>query len=190
MHSSDQTLKPVLIETAKKAEAEGCRFIGSNCGYFGHFQNDVASEVNILCYLSSVIQSSWIAQGLRDDQSIIVICGDGPNLTKHLFDQCSVPDEVFRRCHVYGAQDKPVFSTFTELPGHFDYQVVKEEIVSIARQAVHDHPDAGAILLECTDMPPFAADIASELNMPVFDAFSMLGFAAGAVARKPYYGFK
>lgn len=189
MHSSDDTLLPALISTAQRLEREGCRFLASTCGYFGHFQKEVAASVDIPCYLSSVIQVPWVRAGLRDDQRIGIICGDAPNLTYHLFESCGVSRADYERCYIYGAQDKPVFSTFTELPGHYDFSEVRGEIVSIAKQMVHDHPDIGAILLECTDLPPFAADISAAVNLPVYDVMSMLNFAAGAVARKPYYGF-
>ncbi len=190
MHSADGGLLEALIATAKSLERQGCRFLASTCGYFGHFQKEVSAEVDIPCYLSSVIQVPWVRMGLKDDQSIGIICGDAPHLTYHLFESCGISEEDYNRCHIYGAQDKPQFSTFTELPGTFDFQEVKEEIVTIAKQMVHDHPDIGAILLECTDLPPYAADIATAVNLPVYDAHSMINYAAMAVSRKPVYGFR
>lgn len=66
---------------------------------------------------------------------------------------------------------------------------VKGELVSIAKNMVRDHPDIGAILLECTDMPPHAADIQRAVNLPVFDSVTMIKFIKNVVCQQPYYGF-
>jgi Asp/Glu/hydantoin racemase len=54
---------------------------------------------------------------------------------------------------------------------------------------VEENPDIGAILLECTDMPPYAHRIQAELNMPVYDAITLIKYAKSVVTQTPYYGF-
>ena len=42
------------------------------------------------------------------------------------------------------------------------------------------HPEVGAIVLECTNLPPYAAALRAELGVPVFDIYSMISwFHAG-----------
>jgi Asp/Glu/hydantoin racemase len=53
---------------------------------------------------------------------------------------------------------------------------------------VAEHPDVGAIVLECTNMPPYTADIQRETGLPVFDIVSLVnmvhaGLAAGLPPR-------
>jgi Asp/Glu/hydantoin racemase len=36
------------------------------------------------------------------------------------------------------------------------------------------HPEVGAIVLECTNMPPYAAALRAALGMPVYDIYSMI----------------
>ena len=36
------------------------------------------------------------------------------------------------------------------------------------------HPEVGAVLLECTNMPPYAADIAAATGRPVFSIYTYL----------------
>ena len=43
-----------------------------------------------------------------------------------------------------------------------DVDLAREEHIRVARRLVSDHPDIGAIVLECTNMPPYAADIQRE----------------------------
>jgi Asp/Glu/hydantoin racemase len=69
-----------------------------------------------------------------------------------------------------------------------DVDVAREEHVRVARRLVTDHPDVGAIVLECTNMPPYTADIQRETGLLVFDIVSLVtmihaGLAAGLQPR-------
>jgi hypothetical protein len=189
MHSGDDTLLPSLIETAKQLEIEGCRAICGACGYFGHFQRRVAEAMDIPVYLSSVVQVPWIRTGLKKNQKIGILCADGKNLTKELFRECNASEDDFNHCIVKSAGHLPEFSAFMERRGHFDNKVVREELIALAKSIVEENDDVGAILLECSDMPPYAADIQAAVNLPVFDFITLINFVHNAVAQKPYFGF-
>ena len=45
----------------------------------------------------------------------------------------------------------------------------ENEVISLAAVAKQEHPAPGAILLECTDLPPFAAAVREALNLQVYD---------------------
>jgi hypothetical protein len=49
------------------------------------------------------------------------------------------------------------------------------------RRLVAEHPDVGAIVLECTNMPPYTADIQRETGLPVFDIVSLVTMVHGAL---------
>lgn len=189
MHTGDPTLVPALVETANKLEREGCRAVCAACGYFGHFQKRVADQVNIPVYLSSIVQIPWIRVGLKSNQKIGIICADRKNLTRELFEACSVSEEDYNRCCIIGAGDQPEFSALLERRGHFDNSILRRELITLAKQLVAENPDIGAMLLECSDMPPYSADIQRELKMPVYDFITMIKYVHSVVAQRPYYGF-
>lgn len=189
VHGADQGLVPALIETAKQLEEDGCRVICADCGYFGHFQKQVADEVDVPVYLSGVIQVPWIRVGLKSSQKIGIICGDEHSLTYSLFESCGVSKEDYDRCVIVGAQDQPEFYKFDKNEGNFDAEVVKDEIVGLAVKLQKENPDLGAILLECTDMPPYSAAIQEATQLPVFDTTTMIKFLHNVVCQKPYGGW-
>jgi hypothetical protein len=189
MHTGDDTLLPALIETAKQLEREGCRAVCGACGYFGHFQERLADAIDIPVYLSSLVQVPWIRVGLKKNQKIGILCADGHNLTEKLFTACGVSQEDYKRCVHKSAGHLPQFSALMERRGHFDNSILRQELIDLARALVTENPDIGAILLECSDMPPYAAAIQAELNLPVFDFITLIKFVHNAVAQKPYYGF-
>ncbi|MBN2285269.1 MAG: aspartate/glutamate racemase family protein [Tissierellales bacterium] len=187
MHSGDDTLLPALIESAKQLEIEGCRAICGACGYFGHFQERVAEAMDIPVYLSSLVQVPWIKTGLKKSQKIGILCADGHNLTNELFAACGVNDTSMIVSKSAG--HLPEFSALMERRGHFDNEILRQELIDLAKEMVEENPDIGAILLECSDMPPYAAAIQAELNLPIFDFITMIKFVHSSVAQKPYYGF-
>jgi Asp/Glu/hydantoin racemase len=62
-----------------------------------------------------------------------------------------------------------------------DVDAARDEHVRVARRLVSDYPDVGALVLECTNMPPYTADIQRETGLPVFDIVSLVTLVHGAL---------
>lgn len=56
------------------------------------------------------------------------------------------------------------------------------------QRLVAEHPDIGTILLECTDMPPYAYRIQTELGLPLCEAITLIRYVKTLVTRTPCYG--
>ena len=61
-------------------------------------------------------------------------------------------------------------------------------ILKKAKQLVSENPDVGAIVLECTNMPPYARDIQQATGLPVFDIVTLVNFVQQALVKKSYCG--
>ena len=70
-----------------------------------------------------------------------------------------------------------------EREAHYDGRALEREAVAAARHLLATHDGIDAIVLECTNLPPFAAAIRAATGLPVYDALT-LGhwFHAGLVA--------
>ncbi|TQR17926.1 aspartate/glutamate racemase family protein [Psychrobacillus soli] len=187
IHVGDPMLVEDVIRSAKQFEAEGARVICGACGFFGNFQEQVANAVDIPVFLSSVVQLPWIKTGLKSTQRIGMLTADSHGITPSLYKSCGIdnPDYVV----VKDLGRLPEFSAIIESRGSFDNDVVREEVVSAALELVRDNPDIGAILLECSDLPPYAADIQRAVGLPVYDFITMIRWAHMATAQRPYDGF-
>ena len=64
----------------------------------------------------------------------------------------------------------------------------KEELIKVAEEMIFNYPDVGAIVLECTNMTPYAADIQEEIGLPVFDIYTLVNMVYQAVVRKRFTG--
>jgi hypothetical protein len=55
-----------------------------------------------------------------------------------------------------------------------DIGLAEQDVVEAGRELVARHPDVGAIVLECTNMPPYAATLQAAVGLPVYDIYSMI----------------
>ena len=61
-----------------------------------------------------------------------------------------------------------------------DVDLARQDVVNAALDLVARHPEVGAIVLECTNMPPYAAAVQAATGRPVHDIYSMISwFHAG-----------
>ncbi|WP_085991003.1 aspartate/glutamate racemase family protein [Oceanobacillus senegalensis] len=187
IHVGDPTLEDDIIKAAKQLEAEGARAISAACGFYGNFQDKVADALDIPVYLSSVIQLPWIKAGLKSNQTIGMLTADIHGITDHLFKSCGIDNPNY--VNVKGLGHLPEFSAIIESRGSFNNEVLKEEVVQAALELVDEHPNMGAILLECSDLPPYASDIQRATGLPVFDFITMIKWVHMATTQKPYQGF-
>lgn len=187
VHAGDPTLLDDIIKAGKELETEGVRAICGACGYLGNFQSQVAEALDVPVFLSSLVQLPVISIGLQKDQKIGVLCADGPSLSPKIIKSCGADPS---RCIVKGLEDQPQMAAIVKSDrGSFDNAALKKEIVEGALNLVCKHPKIGAVLLECSDMPPYAAEVQRAINLPVYDFITLINWVHASVAQRPYYGF-
>ncbi len=62
-----------------------------------------------------------------------------------------------------------------------DVAAAEADILDAGAELVRRHPDVGAIVLECTNMPPYAAALRRALDRPVFDIYSLVTWLRAGV---------
>ena len=61
-----------------------------------------------------------------------------------------------------------------------DVALVERDVVEAGKERVAGNPDIGAIVLECTNMPPYAAALQAAVGLAVYDVYAMIAwFHAG-----------
>ena len=53
-----------------------------------------------------------------------------------------------------------------------DVAAAEREVVEAAERLVRAHPEVGAVVLECANMPPYARAVSARLGLPVHDIVS------------------
>jgi hypothetical protein len=186
-------LEPIL-RAARKLERIGCRAIAGECGYFAYFQRQVAASVNIPVFMSSLLQVSLAQQIISPDQVVGILAAQARFLgEQHLVSAGIRPGSNYV---IGGAMDGfqcPEFDHLwthhlrPELPGA-NYDKAQLEFLQVATQFFHQHPNMGAMVLECTGFSPFARALQRAIHIPIFSWGTMLDYAYSVVVHRDFYG--
>lgn len=182
-----------VIKAGKELEQLGCRAIVGCCGLFANYLPEIAAGLNVPCFLTSLMQIPIISHALKPSQKVGVICGDSRGLSPVALKNCGVdsPSTVV----IVGLENMPEMHNLLDVhegitgTGHWNPGKFEQEIVSLAKQTVSKHPDIGAIVLECSNLPPFAWAIQEAVRLPVFDFTTLINWAYSAVVRRPFVGY-
>lgn len=89
------------------------------------------------------------------------------------------------RVRIAGAPAEGKLQRLVRYGDTYDHGDVEKELVGEARKLVNLYPDIGALVLECTQMPPFAEAIQQALgDIPVYDVFTMGSWFYQRLVRK------
>jgi hypothetical protein len=170
--SPDSRLVAPMLEAAESLIDRGVKAIITSCGFNAIFQKELADALNVPVYTSALLQIPFIQASLGR-KKLIVITASKQDLKPEHFHAVGVVD--MHGIEIYGMEEMPEWSKISLSPNTpLSLEKVEDEVVSLATVAKQEHPDLGAILLECTDLPPFADTIRKTLDLPVYDLLTMV----------------
>jgi hypothetical protein len=185
--SHDRSLLDMIVEGGRELIKDGVRAIVGACGYFGYYQKEAAAALDVPVFLSSLLQIPVIKQTLKPDQKVGVICAHYESLSKETLGACGVDDPS--DLVIIGAQDLTEFKNIINCTRHYNPAQLERELSELALNLTTDNPEIGALLLECSDMPPFSWAVQNATGLPVFDFITLIKWIHSAVVQQPYHGF-
>lgn len=185
LFAGDPSIKEQVIEAAKKLEAEGVRAIIGACGYFAHFQKEVAAAVGVPVFMSSLCQLATIKTWLPAERKIAVFAADGASINDEFLSQVNTTiDQIV----VVNVGDMESFAPIRWGKGPLDNGLLEDDLCKRAQEVCAKYPEVDTILLECSDLPPYAAAIQRATGLPVFDFITLAKWVESVVVQRPYYG--
>lgn len=186
LRRGDPDIKNIIVDAALELERDGARIITGACGFFANFQNAVSDAVKVPTFMSSIIQLPMIKLGLKPSQKIGILTASPDDLTDNMLKAVGANP---KDCILGGVRIKEGFAPVREDMTVMDNALFCKDVVNVALEIVQKNPEIGAILLECSDLPPYAHAIQKTVGLPVFDFITMINWAHHAVVQKPYYGY-
>lgn len=183
-----------LVKAAKKLEWMGCRAIAAECGYFAYFQREIAAAVQIPVFMSSLLQVPWAQQIIAPERVVGILMAHAKHLADHHLE--SVGIRLGSNYVIGGALDDLICQEFDHLwtrelrsdPPAADYAKAEAEFLQVATDFYHQHPNMGAMVLECTGFQPFARALQREIDIPIFSWGTLLDYAYSIAVHRDYYG--
>lgn len=177
-----ETCLEQFIVAGRELVRDGVDGIVTSCGFLSLYQDELSKQLAVPVAASSLMQAPAIKQLLPSDKKVGIVTISAENLTeRHL-----IAAGINFNTPIIGTDPEGEFSRVilnNEL--QLNVSAAEEELVNAALELTKIHPDVGAILLECTNMAPYANAMSLATELPVFSIYSLINwFQSGLVPRK------
>ena len=144
--------------------ATGARGIVGNCGFLAQFQTALSEAAGVPVLSSPLMQLPWVEQLLPPGRKAGILTISAGTLTPSLLQAAGVDPAT----PVAGTDSGQEFSrAILDDLETMDIEAARTDLIEAAGKLAEDHPEIGAIVLECTNMSPFARDIQRAAGVPV-----------------------
>lgn len=161
-----------FLAAAADLVADGAEAITTNCGFLSVFQRELAAHVRVPVATSALLQVPWVQATLPPGKRVGIITVSAQSLTPRHLEAAGVPPDT----PFIGTEDGREFFRVLILGEKRDMDIglAAADILDAGRTLIARHPDIGAIVLECTNMPPYAHALREMLGLPVYDIYSLI----------------
>ncbi len=170
-----------FIEAGQELVRTGCDGITTNCGFLSLIQDQIKEALGVPVATSSLMQVPMIERLLPAGQRVGILT----------ISKASLSDAHLKAAGA--SADTPIVGTdngrcFTrDILGdasEIDFAACRLDLLDAAKELTDSYQNVGAIVLECTNMVPYANDIRKLTGLPVFSIYSFVQwFQAGLLPR-------
>ena len=181
VHDKAAGLLDSFLDAAEELVRRGADGITTTCGFLSLFQREIAEHVGVPVATSSLMQIPLIERVLPPGKRVGILTVSAANLTgEHL-----VAADADPATPVVGTDNGGEFTrVMINDEERLDVAAAQRDILAAGHSLVTSHPDVGAVLIECTNMVPYARALSERLRLPVFSIYTFVTwFQAGLVPR-------
>jgi len=154
-----------FVDAAQKLEGHGAQAIITTCGFLTLQQEALSKAVSVPVMTSSLFQVSSVAENLPAGSRPAILTIEPASLTQEHLAAANVPaDTPIGGTKADSHFNRTILSNLPEL----DMEQARQNNVDAALRLVEAHENVAAIVLECTNMAPYADDISIATGLPVW----------------------
>jgi hypothetical protein len=184
--SGQSKVEQGLVAAARRLEARGVRAIVGACGSFANFQRTLQNAVNVSVCASVLVQVPWLLSCLPSHKRLGIIFADRRSFTPGMQEQCAI--HTLERLEITDCMELAPFRALLERPYEVAHAALGSAITQHVRSFVRQHPDIGMLMLQCSELPPYAAAIQRATSLPVVDVNTLVSWAYSVSVRHAYSG--
>lgn len=172
-----------FIAAGRDLIRQGAEAITTNCGFLALFQRELSDALAVPVATSALMQVPMVQAILPPGRRVGLITISAATLTPDHLNAAGCPPDL----PVVGTDHGEEFSRVilgNELS--LDVEKARRELVDAGRRLAAAHPDVGAIVLECTNMPPYQAAIRAATGLPVFSMVDFVCWLHAGIAPPAY----
>ena len=170
LQKSAGLLEP-FIEAAEELVAMGALGITTSCGFLSLFQKELSAAIKVPVATSSLMQVPMVQNLLPLDKKVGVLTVSAAALTAEHLAAVGVSIET----PIMGTDDGVEFSrVFIDNETSMNMHLIQQDMLAAGRALKAYCPELGAVVLECTNMAPYANLLQRDLGVPVYSIYNLI----------------
>ena len=177
---ADPGLLDPFIRAGKELVEEGALALTTSCGFLALFHRELSAALPVPIFTSSLLSVHLAATLLKPGERVGILTAQKRSLTPRHLAGVGIGGSI--PIAIEGMDAAREFTkVFIQGQSTLDRDQCQREMVVAAQSLIDSHPEVGPIVLECTNMPPYAEAIRRATGRPVFDITTLLNSAAQAL---------
>ena len=164
VRDGDPALIAPFIDAGRALVAEGATALTTSCGFLARWQAELQAALPVPVWTSSLLALPALGR-----PGVVTV--DAASLDAAVLRAAGAAADV----PIEGIDPASAFAqTLLEDRPTLDAQAAERTVVDAARALCAGHPQVDAIVLECTNMPPYRAAVERACGRPVHDIMSLV----------------
>ncbi len=168
--TSTEFLQPFL-DAADELIAAGVDGITTTCGFLALYQQELSQHCSVPVATSALLQVPMVARILPKGRRPAILTFSAESLSSRHLESVGVDPAT----PVFGMPATSEFQrSIREGDATVSFETLRREVLELAARAVRSDPSIGALVLECTNLTPYSADLRRHVGLPIFDVVSLI----------------
>jgi hypothetical protein len=159
---------PAFVEAARALVGQGASMISTSCGFLARYQRELQVAVPVPVLSSSLL---WLVSPVLAAQRCAVLTIDATALdARHLTGVGADPATIVAGVAVGCEFQRCILGNESSM----NLDLARRDVVNAALALVKAHPEITTLVLECTNMPPYAQDVSEATGKRVEHIVSLI----------------
>lgn len=165
--------------------ATGCTAITTSCGFLAAVQDELTRHSPVPFLSSALLQIPMIERILPAGKKPGLVVSDPLALTeRHFRGVGAAPGLPMAALPA----DGPLLRNMREHATEIDAAAQQGDVLATVADLTARHPEVGALVFECANLPPYSAAVSRRFGLPVFDIVTLVRWMHLSLAPPEYPG--
>ena len=169
VNGDDADLMDAFVAAGDELRAEGAIGLTTSCGFLASRQGELSARMNLPLATSSLLQLPMVERCLPSGRRAGVVTYDSEALTDRHFAGAGADPETPR----VGLPPDGSLRAHIEHGRPYDRDGLRRDVRGAVSTLLSGNPGIGAIVFECTNLPPFSEEVSREFGLPVYDIITL-----------------
>lgn len=169
VHGMSRDIGP-FVAAGKTLIARGAKAITTTCGFLVRHQRALNDALAVPVLTSTLTQFRRLQGEILAPRRLAILTIDASAMDEDVHRAANIPPDAL----VFSpAPDSHFVSAILDGAVPLNIQRAQREWVDLAQRVQSEHPEIGAWLFECANMPPYSEVVRRATGLPVYDTLSM-----------------